>query len=249
MVDCKQVEDRGAPSKRVVSYLRNNQPAIPGSSLHGMVSSLAEALSQSSLRVLEDRDLVVIEQLYWGATRPLRAGSVYEYFRAIDPDLLPWKTPDRSHLTPAEILFGVVDERGDDDSGDVSTAPFHLASRVRFSDALPHPDRPPVVGAEVMLKVLASPKGRYPGIYFHPRDRRGTFIQKNRFYRANGRHNAGSLPNGRKVYLHHQAEDAAAERWVTVDPRRNAEQKLRCKPIRNEHYGESDSDLNGTRLR
>ncbi len=141
-------------------------------------------------------------------------------------------------------LFQVLsDDEREDDSGEGSTAAFHLASRVRFSDALPHPDRPPVVGPEVMLKVLASPKGRYPGMYFHPRGGRGTFIPKNRFYGTTARHNTGSLPNGRKVYVHHRAEDVHAERWVTVDQRANAEQKLRCKPIRNERYGESDSDL------
>jgi hypothetical protein len=121
VVGAAQEEDPGIVSKRVLPYRRNRQPAVPGSSLRGMVASLAEALSQSSLRVLEDRQLVVTERLRGGATRPVRAGSVHEYFRAVDPDLLPWKTPDRSHVTPAEMLFGVVDERGDDDSAEGST--------------------------------------------------------------------------------------------------------------------------------
>lgn len=226
------------PRTRVRPYCRNDQPAIPASSLRGMVSSLAEALSQSSLRVLEDRDLVVSKRLGSQRTIPLAAGAVHEYFRAIDPDLVPWKTPNPPHrdlLTPAELLFGVVDERGDD-SDDDTDPPFHLASRVRFSDALPHPKRPPIFSPEIMLKELASPKG-YPAMYFHPDGSRGDFVAKEGFYQPNGAFQPAYRPNGRKVYLHHRAEDVAAAFWVTrnYNPR-SVKRKLRCTPICNKHY-------------
>lgn len=243
VVGCEQLEDRGTPSKRVVPYRRNDQPAIPGSSLRGMVSSLAEALSQSSLRVLEDRDLVV--RLAAQRRIPLAAGAVHEYFRAIDPDLVPWKAPNplpRNLLTPAELLFGVVDERGDD-SDDDADPPFHLASRVRFSDALPHPKRPPIPGPEVMLKELAGPKG-YPAMYFHPDGRRGDFVAKEAFYKPNGSFQPAYRPNGRKVYLHHGADDVREAFWVTrnYDPK-SVKRKVRCTPICNHRYGDADSDL------
>lgn len=245
VVGGEQVEDRGTPSKRVKPYLRNGQPAIPGSSLRGMVSSLAEALSQSSLRVLEDRALVVSKRLGAQQSIPLAAGTVHKYFRAIDPDLVPWKTPNplyRSHLTPAELLFGVVDERGDD-SDDSADPPFHLASRVRFFDALPHPTRPPIQGAEVMLKELANPKG-YPAMYFHPDGRRGEFVAKEAFYKPNGSFQAAYRPNGRKVYLHHRADAIQDDFWVTRNCKPETfKRKVRCTPIFNQRYGDADSNL------
>jgi hypothetical protein len=54
VVGAKQEED-DHPSKLVTPYRRNDQLAIPGNSLRGMIGSIAETLSQSSLRVLEDR--------------------------------------------------------------------------------------------------------------------------------------------------------------------------------------------------
>lgn len=105
VVGAAQEED-GIVSKRVLPYRRNGQPAVPGSSLRGMVASLAEALSQSSLRVLEDRQLVVTERLRGGATRPVQAGSVHEYFRPIDRDLLPWKTSKPSNPGGAALRRG-----------------------------------------------------------------------------------------------------------------------------------------------
>lgn len=40
---------------QVTPYLRNGRPAFPGNSLRGMLGAVAEGLSQSALRVLEDR--------------------------------------------------------------------------------------------------------------------------------------------------------------------------------------------------
>lgn len=55
VVGSEQIEESGYASKRVKPYRRNNRPAIPANSLRGMIGSVAEALSQSALRVLEDR--------------------------------------------------------------------------------------------------------------------------------------------------------------------------------------------------
>lgn len=44
-------------SHRVTPFRLNNQPAIPASTLRGLVSSMAESASNSALRVLENRAL------------------------------------------------------------------------------------------------------------------------------------------------------------------------------------------------
>lgn len=49
----KEADEDGV--REAVAYKVDDRPAIPGSSLRGMVSSLAEALSCSALRVLKDR--------------------------------------------------------------------------------------------------------------------------------------------------------------------------------------------------
>lgn len=46
-------QEEGQP-KKVLPFERNGQPTIPGSSLRGMISSIAEAASASALRVLEN---------------------------------------------------------------------------------------------------------------------------------------------------------------------------------------------------
>jgi CRISPR-associated protein (TIGR03986 family) len=55
VVGAEQIEEDGFASKRVKPYQRGGKLAIPANSLRGMIGSIAEALSQSALRVLEDR--------------------------------------------------------------------------------------------------------------------------------------------------------------------------------------------------
>ena len=178
-------------------------------------------------------------------------GSTWDFFSEIDPDLLPWN-PKRTKLTPAELMFGVVEDRkasddeeseeGDDEESGEDIAeeaeaelpPARaLASRVRFHDALPLPGQTVgILNHPIMLKILSSPKPPSPALYFHPKNgNQGVFIKKTDL--SKDRHH----PNGRKVYLHHpQASlvpDASGKYpWETKDDSpKTAEQKLRCTPL------------------
>lgn len=135
-----------APSS-VEPYKWNGQLALPANSLRGMISSIAETLSQSTLRILDEK--------------------YYPAFSEIDPDLIPWKN-GRNKLTAAELLFGVVDEDGTSEGG-----PQNLASRVYFSDAILEGENTDVLEKErLTLKELSSPKpdGVLPKIGGTPAD-------------------------------------------------------------------------------
>lgn len=54
LVGAEQEREYGRLGKVIRPYLRDGRPALPASSLRGMVGSLAEALSQSALRILSD---------------------------------------------------------------------------------------------------------------------------------------------------------------------------------------------------
>jgi hypothetical protein len=150
----------------------------------------------------------------------LHSGSgSFDFFRSIDKDLLPWGQPLRGGLTPAELLFGVVSAEADPDHAQ------NLASRIRFGDALPPPDREPRQMAPVTLKILASPKPPSPSMYFHPTGDRGTWIDKTRL------HKNQHLPNGRKIYLHHPPDGLDDKPWETRHPTESLKQKLSCRPL------------------
>ncbi|MGH8490900.1 MAG: TIGR03986 family type III CRISPR-associated RAMP protein [Gammaproteobacteria bacterium] len=166
-------------------------------------------------------------------------GSAWDFFRDIDPDLLPWN-PKRTELTPAELMFGVVEDRkdnADEQDNDEMTeedaakeaeaerlSARTLASRLRFHDALPLQGATVAIHT-VTLKILNSPKPPCPAMYFHPKNgTQGVFIHKTRLNKAQ------HLPNGRKVYLHHPWQPGE-EPWVTADSTFNADQKLRCTPL------------------
>jgi len=162
-------------------YCYDNKPAIPGNSLRGMISSVAEMLSQSALRVLEDKEYSVREPGRYGKRHTLK-DTTYDFFKEIDKDLLPWgearrhkleKNKSIYHLTPAECVFGVVEEQPE---GTTEIA-HNLAGRVRFGDARK-------IGEVklmpwVTLKILSSPKSPCPTMYFHTRGKnQRDYIQK-----------------------------------------------------------------------
>jgi hypothetical protein len=211
----------GQPPKRVAGYSWRGKHAIPGNSLKGMIGSIAEALSQSTLRVLDKHEEVpktrppkrwTVGLPVQGQNRPVPHPvkvDTHRYFARIDQDMVPWRRSSgqtqRDRLTPAELLFGLVE---DIESGVSNDPGRNLAGRVRFHDALP------LTGdgetdPEITLKILASPyltgdkkagKQCVP-FYFHKRGQRGGYIGKRAFYQAE--HNDDILPNGRKFYLQH----------------------------------------------
>ena len=94
-------------SRKVEHYEFKGNRAIPGSSIRGLLSSIAETVSQSSLRVLSESS-----------------------FKGFELNSKPWCN-DRNSLTPAELIFGAAE------TVEVKTsAARNFASRISISDAI-----------------------------------------------------------------------------------------------------------------
>jgi CRISPR-associated protein (TIGR03986 family) len=139
-----------------------------------------------------------------------------------DQDVLPWNK-DRKKLTPAECIFGVVE---DEPSSEKPAR--NLASRVQFTDAvLAKQQKVDLLPTEI-LKILDSPKPPSPTMYFHAEN--GQPISKRDL--DLGKHN----PNGRKHYVP-QPEANNKKTWVSKFNKNNPpesknwSQYLQCKPI------------------
>lgn len=218
--DHGQEDDR---QKKVIPYKYKDQYAIPANSLRGMVSSVAEAISQSALRILEDIPLRASKS----DRTKVSLGTTYDYF---PPDILPLSeqrsangsksTSGQPLLTPAEILFGVVEEGKNEAHSAIA-----LKSRLRFHDALPKDGANIAIGKEITLKILDKPKPPAPAMYFLDSRNPRYFIEKTKLDRNIHQ------PRGRKVYLHHQQPDIAAQKWITADVNDRANQKMKCTPI------------------
>lgn len=151
--------------------------------------------------------------------------STYEYFKRSaggDLNILPWNSGSRTSLTPAEAIFGVVDEvkKLEDENKNEN-----LASRVRFYDALSATGAVSLL-CEKKLKILASPKPPSPIMYFHKKNNKdehgavGSVMSNKR----------DILPNGRKKYLHHRQTDIESSIYTSkMDSFDN--QKIMCTPI------------------
>lgn len=190
---------------------------LPGNSLRGMVGSLIEALSQSALRVLDNKPLT--RSAYPGNGTEEVPGSVYAAFTRLGLLTRPYHS-GRVQLTPAELLLGVVSADGDHDSKESNPLPA-LASRLRFADGrLITPGS--VEESEVPLQILSNPKAKSPAFYF-----------------SGGKARRKSLdlslhdPNGRKFYLHHPKEQLTQRCYVTnYHERKLDDQKVIVAPIR-----------------
>lgn len=147
---------------------------------------LEEQYSDTGYRPLKPGDLIyfdinragteVTRLSYSGIWREALAVDSHALFSqaADSPDILPWQNLARQQLTPAEALFGVVEDIA---AGvDISRAerkPFHLAGRLRFSDArgeairlygqTDNSDKPATI---CLLPKLAAPKPPSPALYF-----------------------------------------------------------------------------------
>lgn len=157
-------------------------------------------------------------------TRDGQGAGAIEFFQAVDPNLVPF-SPARQQITIAEQMFGFVEDMG---SGvaDEKTARA-LASRIRFSDALPATAAPceEVLESEaVILRILSSPKPPSPALYFKCRQRGGRWISKSSLTPD------VNVPQGRKMYLHHRKTDSLP--WRTRHEDRHLAQKNRVRPVR-----------------
>ncbi|MEO8383328.1 MAG: TIGR03986 family CRISPR-associated RAMP protein, partial [Acidobacteriota bacterium] len=189
------------------------KPAIPASSLRGLISSIAEAASNSSLRVLENKEYEV------RVDRKQRRvnGTAHDFFARVSKELLPFNG-DRETVTIAEEIFGYVDASG------APTAKA-LAGRVRFSMARlarDGGDRNLLLPA-VPLRILSSPKPPSPAMYFNPSTGDG-YVSKQELSVESHR------PKGRKFYLHNP-ESWSGDPWKTNSPAVNPDQKVIVTPV------------------
>ena len=198
--------------------------ALPGSSLRGMLAAIAEAATNSTLRILTDGDLALKPN---GGHPTNPGGSVHDFFRRRNPNLVPLFSNDkRTHITVAEQLFGFVEQVGPESTPGPALA---LASRLRVSHALAHGTKPETTGEQV-TKILGSPKFRYPSFYFNATEQ-GEFISRDNDGLKLKR---GHFPKGRKFYLHREKAQKGVDgsEWITANPNDSTKkQKTRVAPL------------------
>ena len=157
-----------------------------------------------------------------------KAGCSHDYFRDINPNVLPWGVAIRTGgLSPAEALLGVV-ERGKEDGAKGSQ---NLAGRVRFSAARHLNESEVRQLPKITLKILSSPKPPSPSMYFHPKGQRGDYLARSDLVKhastPSGMMPHPPTPNGRKVYVHHCPSDIKVAEQI---------------PWRSHNDSDSDSD-------
>lgn len=185
-----------------------NDFALPGSALRGMLSSLAEAATNSTLRVLENNSLA-LKCPRGASTDP--GGKTHDFFRQRNPNLVPLQMGDnREFLTLAEQMFGLVENVTDSaEQQKQHGQALALASRIRVSHAFACGGTPTPAPAR-MAKILASPKYRYPSFYFNASEE-GEFIRRDELKLSKGH-----FPKGRKFYLHREKLNGSD--WCTRHP-------------------------------
>ena len=147
-------------------------------------------------------------------------------------DSLPWNE-ERVNLTPAEALFGVVEEIAEEEREQKSQGSArNLASRVQFSDAISK--NKITLDEQVILKTLDSPKPPSPSMYFKSDE--GKYVSKQQLNLKKHK------PNGRKHYIPHTEElHKNRKNWQTKftnenppldgDNKTNWKQYLKVRPI------------------
>jgi CRISPR/Cas system CSM-associated protein Csm3 (group 7 of RAMP superfamily) len=154
-------------------------------------------------------------------------GDCYDFFKAVDPELLPFND-SRKSISIAEQMFGFVEQNLDDPSRAVPNAKA-LASRLRFAFGTVHDCPTPAqngaqsyysVATPQVMKILSSPKPPSPSLYF--RNNQGNDAVTKQTLDKNN-----CQPMGRKFYLHHPS----GAQWQTNTPGEHVEQKVKVKPI------------------
>jgi CRISPR-associated protein (TIGR03986 family) len=162
----------------------------------------------------------------WRAKIP---GTAKSFFPSA---LLPFNH-EKETLTPADLLFGFVEDRkalkerqnenstGDDENYNFGLA---LASRIQFSAAQVKEKVTVQTEPECVRKILDSPKPPSPSFYFRNKEAGTGAIRK--FALNPDQHQA----QGRKLYLHHKWQ-RGQQPWRTGNENHRLEQKARIKPI------------------
>ena len=147
-------------------------------------------------------------------------GKLRDFF---PPALLPFDDTKQT-LTPADLLFGFVEDRTQTKSSDktVNTG-LAFASRVRFAAAqFPERETPRLLKS-TLLRILDSPKPPSPSFYFKSRTQPAA-IRKSALDPKD--HQA----QGRKQYLH-QPWQPGQEPWATDIRNEGLDQKAYVQPI------------------
>lgn len=220
LVGAEQKQGQGREPGSVDNYYVRGRLAIPGNSLRGMIGSVLEAISQSAMRVLEDKSYRVLLGSYPHQKPRDVDGSLYEVFsKSVGDYVLPWGATPRDGMTPAEVMLGGVEEQKQDNRD----ATRNLASRVRFHDAWLNSENPDSTLMErVRLKELGTPCGPSsasptsrpsapsPAMYF--RTKTGGYVGKETLKLDND----SARPNGRKRYLPASTEEISYPRWKSA---------------------------------
>jgi hypothetical protein len=191
----------------------DGRPAIPGSTLRGLISGLAEAASNSALRVLDNAPYFYRNTQ--ARRRETLSAKAHDFFSGVDKELLPFTTL-RDKLTIAEQLFGFVQHRLEQYGGEAAQEDpvLVLSGRMRFSNAVLEriggqdysswtredlKTKSPYLD-EVTLKILGQPKPPCPSLYFTSKTGDPKYIAKNKL------NPTLHEPQGRKYYLHHKID-------------------------------------------
>jgi len=209
----------------VTPFELEGQPAIPASTLRGLLSSIVETASNSALRVLQDQVLSYRNK----AKKESLSASVYRFFSEIDPELLPFHK-GRNFISPAELLFGFTqkdeDEKGLKKAERNTDAGRALAGRLQISFGQLAPGQAvPDYHERVLLKSLLSPKLPCPMMYFKNRYTSQEYIHKPDLKPV--KHH----PQGRKMYVHNH-RDNGNKPWKSLDPQQNRNLKSQVTPVR-----------------
>lgn len=154
----------------------------------------------------------VVEISYSSIWRRAIEGDLHHSFeKHVEENSIPWHA-GRTHLTPAEALFGVVEDQ--------PNKARNLASRVRFSDATS--EHPIKLEPAITLKILNSPKPPSPAMYFSANH---GYLSKSDLDLTKHK------PNGRKQYISHRKVVLDKEHHWKTNNEENNHMKVSCNPI------------------
>lgn len=136
--------------------------------------------------------------------------SAFDSFKRISPELLPFNR-ERTKISPAEALFGFVEENTREEDLDESPSGLALAGRVQFHAATleQHPGDNAYHNKEITLKILATPKPPCPCFYFKKNNLEASCTVNNCHIAKKdlGGNPQDFQPQGYKFYLNHNATD------------------------------------------
>lgn len=245
----------------VEPFLFKGLPAVPATSIKGVISSVAEAASMAPFRVLENMKLT-IRTGGRGSVRKSQGdpgvmmGRSHDYFA---PDSLP-STMSRKTIHLVESMFGFVRMEGPG-SRKQDKELVSVAGKLRFSHGCLPANPEPLNAADVLsdgeyskdrgvlageisltrLKEQAQPmkvppnnsdlRSATPNFYFKRKSAPEQFIDKASYA---SQPPATFEPQGGKFYLHHP-DGRTGEPWKTADRQRESrdlERKAAAAPIK-----------------